>query len=140
VSFEIQGLREFLNELQKLPDEMTDEATAIVQAHAKDAQREIVNDYPEVTGTLKRSVSYDDQSRSRVSARAVVRSRAFHVWMFENGTRQRKTSRGWNRGAAKAAPVSEKAIVAAMAHRSRMIAALIALVRRAGFEVYQRND
>src|SRR5262245_31087533 len=133
-------MREFLNEMQRLPDDMTADATAIVQSHARDAQREIVTDYPEVSGNLKRNVSSDDQSRSRVSARVVLRSKAKHVWMFENGTRERKTSKGWRRGAAKAAPQAQKAIDAAVNHRSRMIAALIALVRAAGFEVTQRND
>jgi len=140
VSFEIQGMRELRAALLALPDEMTVEATAIVQHHAKEAMREIVTDYPEVSGNLKRNVSYDDQSRSNVSARAVIRSKAFHVWMYEHGTKERRTSKGWRRGAAKAARPPQQAVPAAISHRQRMVAALIALVRRAGFEVTERND
>jgi hypothetical protein len=132
---ELVGLSEFKRALHNLPQDLTDEASVIVQAQADEAQRQIRTAYPEgPTGNLRRGVQ-TERNVSKFTSRAVVRSRAKHAHIFERGTRQRRTDKGWNRGAMPAADVQEQMIPIVIRRRRVMVEALKALVRRAGFQV-----
>lgn len=132
------GLQEFKTALHQLPDELKDEGAVIVERAANDAAREIEAGYPiGPTGNLKRGVTVTrDPSQSRLGVRVTVRSRAKHAHLFERGTKGlRRTHSGANRGRMPEAAQSAKMIPKAQRVRRRMVTDLIALVRRAGFQV-----
>lgn len=152
VRLKMDGLAELRAALRALPDDLAQEAAAIVQAQAEYAQQQIVAAYPERTtnlnpgptrksrwfppGILKaRVTSTREPGAARFGARAVVRSRAPHAWLFENGTKPRQTRNGASRGRMPVAPESERMIPIAIRRRRVMVQALIDLVRRAGFNV-----
>jgi hypothetical protein len=133
---ELKGLAEFRKALQNLPEDLREEADVIVQAQADEAQRQIRAAYPEgPTGNLRRGVTKSKEERSRFTSRAIVRSRAPHSHLFERGTRNRKTGKGWNRGAMPAAAENEKMIPIVIRRRRVMVEALKDVVRKAGFQV-----
>lgn len=132
---ELQGLTELRTALRQLPAELVQEASAIVLAHAEQAQRDIRDGYPTgPTGNLKRGVTVI-RTTSRVTTAAIVRSRAPHAYIYEHGTTTRRTDRGANRGRMPEAPVERRMIPKVIRLRRRMVDQLIALVRRAGFTV-----
>lgn len=136
VQLRFDGLAELRAALRQLPEHLTGEAAQIVEAHAVKAQGDVVQGYPQgPTGNLKRRVTLGRQQTSRISVKAVVSSRAPHAWIFEKGTRQRSTTRGWNRGRMPAASDAEAMLPKVIRIRRDMIAALVAMVRRAGFTV-----
>jgi hypothetical protein len=137
----IEGLTELREALRRLPEELSTEAGAIVQAHAEDAFRQMDAKYAEHewTGNLRRGLSMTmETAYLRFGARAVVRNRAPHAYWAEHGTQMRETlgrksvKAGVSRGAM---PPLQIFIPIAMRVRRRMVAALIALVRRAGLIV-----
>ena len=132
---ELVGLTSFREALRRLPEELQQEADAVVEAHALEAARSVESGYPEgPTGNLKRGVT-TQINRSKFYAAGLVKSRAKHAWMFEHGTQRRQTSKGHNRGAMPEASESERAIPKFIRIRARMTRALIDIVRKAGFEV-----
>lgn len=132
----LEGLTELRNALRRLPTDLAEEAATIVEAHANLARTEIQAGYPTgPTGNLKRRVTVTHNAGRRVSAVAVVKSAAPHAWIFEHGTRRRVTERGRNRGRMPEATDAQQMIPKVIRIRRRMVTALIALVRRAGFEV-----
>lgn len=132
---EIRGLTEFRAALRQLPDELTDEAGAIVLAHAEEAKRRAQTAYPEgPTGNLRRGVTME-QHRSKLTSSALVRSRAKHAWLFDHGSGPRRTDRGVNRGRMPQAPEAQRFVPIAIRVRRNMVKALVGLVRRAGFQV-----
>jgi len=137
VRIEMIGLDELREQLRRLPDDLALEAGAIVLTHAEDAQRRVQAAYPTgPTGNLKRGVTAIRQNEGRFGAKALVRSRAPHAWLFENGTTRPRTTRsGANRGQMPAAPASQQAIPIFIRVRRNMVAALIQLVQRAGLTV-----
>lgn len=135
VKLQMQGLMELRQALRNLPEDLTDEASAIVQAHADDAQARIVRAYAEgPTGNLRRGVT-KDHYKSRFTTNAIVRSRAKHAWLYERGTGARRTDKGANRGRMPEAPESNKMIPIVVKKRRQMVEALKIMVRRAGFQV-----
>jgi hypothetical protein len=136
VRLQLQGMTEFRAALRQLPEDLADEAGVIVQAQAENVAGQIESGYPQgPTGNLKRGVTVASSSASRFGAGAIVRSRAPHASIFEKGTTQRRTGKGWNRGAMPQPDVSQRMIPKVIRARQRMMAALIDLVRRAGFQV-----
>jgi len=157
---EWRGLAELRQQLRELPQDLNNEAVAIVRAHAEEAARAIRAGYPEgKTGNLRRGVTVESNS-SKFGASAIVRSRAKHAHLFEKGTKDRytggpndwssrraqrfafkakhgliKPSRPAYRGAMPAAQPSEAMVPKAIRARRRMHEALLDLVRRAGFVV-----
>ncbi len=133
---ELQGLAEFRAALRALPKDLADEAGAIVLAHADDAKRQIQTAYPEgPTGNLRVGVRVDRSQSSAFAATAIVRSRARHASLFEFGTQARQTRAGKNTGAMPKAPAGQAMLPIVIRVRRRMVEQLIALVRRAGFQV-----
>lgn len=132
---EMEGLEEFRQALRQLPAELQAEATTIVRTAATNAKGQIVANYPEgPTGNLKAGVTVELNS-TKFGSSGIVRSRAKHAWIFEHGTKQRRTAKGANRGAMPKAPESEAMIPIVVRARAAMVRELIALVKRAGFEV-----
>lgn len=132
---ELKGLTEFQKALRDLPEHLREEADVIVQAQAEEAQRQVRTAYPEgPTGNLRRGVTRE-QNTSKFTSRAIVRSRAPHAHLFERGTRSRQTRKGANRGTMPEAPDNQRMIPIVIRRRKAMVAALVALVRRAGFQV-----
>jgi len=130
-----QGLDDLRDALRSLPDDLTASAGPIVLNHALEADRTIETDYPRVTGNLKAGVRLEVANANRFGVAARVRSGSPHASMFERGTKDRRTRRGWNRGSMPPAAYNEAMIPAAIRVRGRMIGALIAMVRGYGLIV-----
>lgn len=130
---EIRGLDELRQALRDLPADLTNEASVIVQAHADDAAGQIRDVYQEhrVTGHLAGGVTVD-RSHSAFTTRAIVRSKAKHAHLFEFGSQLRHHDSGKSVGAMPARPT---VIPIAQRTRRRMVAVLVNLVRKAGFQV-----
>ncbi len=136
VKIQWSGLEQFKAELRNLPEHLQDEAAKIVIAAATSAHQDVKAAYPTgPTGNLKRGVKLTIESQSKLGAKAVVRSNAFHAHLFEKGTRLRKTKAGANRGRMPEAPDSQQLIPIAIRARRRMVSALIELVQSIGLEV-----
>lgn len=133
---EITGLAEFREALRNLPQHLKAEAASIVVSAAEEAKREVQAAYPQgPTGNLKRGVSMSVDAVSGAGVAARVKSNARHVFIFEKGTRLRKTKTGANRGRMPVAPASQQAIPIFIRVRRKMTAALIAMVQKAGLVV-----
>lgn len=131
----MEGLDELREALRQLPEELAQEAGAIVMAHAEEAQRRVQQAYPQgPTGNLRRGVTTNREA-SRFGAKAIVRSRAPHAHLFEYGSRPRRTQRGANRGQMPAGSEAERMIPIIIRVRRNMVAALIHMVQKAGFTV-----
>lgn len=129
------GLQEFREAMRQLPQTLTGEAHAIVVAHAEYAAGEVQRGYPKgPTGNLRKRVTMEVNT-SRFSAGARVRSRAPHASIYENGTKVRRTDRGFNRGAMPEPPSANKMIPKVIRHRARMVRALMAMCERNGLIV-----
>ena len=134
VTLQWSGLNEFKEALRRLPEHLADEAGDIVIAAAEGAATTVQANYPSRSGNLKRGVSVSRQ-RSRASTSARVKSGAPHAVIFEKGTGIRQNRRGANRGRMPKAPDSQAMIPTVIRARARMLASLIALLEREGFQV-----
>lgn len=135
VQVQFTGLTELRMALRNLPEALKSEAGEVVIATSEQAQRDIQAAYPQgPTGNLRGGVTRET-NYSKFGASARVRSRAKHAWIFENGTQQRRTANGSNRGAMPEADRSKRMIPIVIRHRRRMVEALKEIVRRAGFQV-----
>lgn len=136
VRLQFDGMNEFREALRQLPEELTQEASVIVEAHAELARSAISVGYPlGPTGNLKNRVVTIHNAGRRFITKAIVKSQAPHASIFENGTKRRQTAKGANRGVMPRAPESQRMIPKVIRIRRRLMTQLIALVRRAGFEV-----
>lgn len=136
VTLSLVGMMELRAALRNLPETLTAEAATIVDNAANQAKAEVYGAYPTgPTGNLKRGLRVTHNAGRRFGTQAIVRSGAPHASIFEFGTQRRTTDRGANRGRMPAAPESEAMIPIAMRVRRRMVRDLVALVRRAGFQV-----
>lgn len=142
-----EGMDELRAQLHALPEDLATEAEEIVIAHAEGAKREIEAAYPiratNLHPTERRKSTWfppgnlhsrvtSVTSRSRVTTSAIVKSRAPHAFIFEKGTGNRVTNRGWNRGRMPAAPDAQRMIPKVIRWRRRMVDALKELVLRHG--------
>ena len=128
------GLDELRAALLKLPADLTQLATAIVEQAADGAADEIRAAYPEgETGNLKKGVRVrTEQGRAPYTVRKVVRSTAPHATLFETGTQTRQTKKGANRGFMPGANIFVPVVVR---RRREMDEDLIAVVEQAGIDV-----
>jgi len=148
-----EGMNEFRKALKDLPEELHSEASDIVMAHANEAAILARDAYPVRTtglnpsllrktrwfppGSLKSRVRAPRNESKVLLAKFRVRSDAPHAHLFEYGTKERRNKSGANRGAMPEAPENQAFVGYATRVRRRMVVALIALVRRAGFEVLE---
>lgn len=131
----MDGIEQLRWALRKLPQDLHEEAIVIVRAHADECARITRAAYPiGPTGNLVRGVTVEHNS-SKFFSQAIVRSRAKHSYIFENGTRERRTNNNVSRGAMPQAEESQRFIPKAIRVRQRMVRALIDMVRRYGLEV-----
>jgi hypothetical protein len=122
--------------LRALPEELTDEAGAIVEANANEAARRTEQGYPQgPSGRLRRGVKLEREHAGRFGVQMRLRSKAPHSHIFERGTQARRTANGANRGKMPAADQSQRMIPIVVRRRKVMTEALKNLVRRAGFQV-----
>lgn len=126
------GLDELRAELRKLPAELADEASGIVLQHADGAAQEIKAAYPSRTGNLRNGMAVIRSAAGRFGVGAIVRNRAPHAWIFENGTQARHASIGANRGSM---PPGHVFIPRVIKWRHRMYGALKAMLVRHGLVV-----
>jgi hypothetical protein len=88
VSVRIQwtGRDEFMAALRALPEELTGEASHIVEAAVNGAEAEIRSGYP--AGELRDGLTVT-RTEGRFSTGAILRSKAFLAWIWENGSEAR---------------------------------------------------
>jgi hypothetical protein len=127
----LDGLDELRKALRDMPDELTNDAIAIVATAAEDTASELRGVYPD--GPMADAVKVADRSH-QYQARFVVQSPTKEAGWWEYGTQNRHTQQGWNRGAEPAHKDKSLGGIAKR-HRAAMKAALIALVQSAGFMV-----
>lgn len=132
--FVFEGLDDVRTALRNLPSELTGEASHIVEGNANGAAATVKAHYARVSGTLVDGVSVETV-RGQFSTGAIVKSKAPHAWMYENGTQVRHTDKGANRGAMPPAPPGRAFIPAIIRARRRMYEQLADLVRRKGLVV-----
>lgn len=103
-----EGLAELRELLRKLPAELRGEGSAIVNAWARQAFEEIYKSYPigpgskrYAGGNLRKGLSIstgDTHSESvgkggNFGYSVLIKNRAKHAWIFENGSEARRVSR-----------------------------------------------
>lgn len=130
----LTGFTEFKAALRALPQELASEAGTIVNAAATGMVGDLQNAYPSVTGNLRRGIKVEHVSGSALGVIARVKNTARHSHLYEFGSQLRYTKSGAARGAMPE-PVHPVFIPAAVRRRKQMYDALLALVRRAGFQV-----
>jgi hypothetical protein len=126
----MEGLAELRDLLRTLPTDLATDANGIVQARGRAAYDEIEAAYPE--GGLRDGLTFSDES-AQFAARAVIRSRAPHAYLYEYGTQTiRYTHAGVSRGQM---PAAGTVVKAAIHNRAAMYDELIAMLRAHGFDV-----
>jgi hypothetical protein len=145
VQVQLIGYDEFLKYLRDLPEHLVAEATAIVTLAAQRGADDVRSNYPTGPGSrkfppgvLKSRVTVSTET-SRGGAFARVSSRAPHAWIFEHGTGNRRTDKGWPRGRMGTPSERGRPEQAMIPHviraRARMWQDLVAMVERQGFTV-----
>lgn len=125
------GLTELREALRRLPEDLTGEASHLVEASTNAAAVAIKGGYPARTGNLRDHVS-TEFSRTGLSVVGRVKSTSPHAYIFENGTQARHTAIGANRGAM---PPGHVFLPAVIRERRRMYADLTDLLERHGLLV-----
>jgi len=90
------GMDEMIKMLTDAPQDIRTKGMAIVKEETEAAAMEIALAYGQKTGRLRRSVRTEYPSTTILYGQVLVR--APHAHLYEFGTRQRRTDRGWNRG------------------------------------------
>ena len=93
------GLDQLRQELRNLPRDLTVEASHEVLGAANSAAATVKRGYPRVTGALIDGVTVEPAPRDQFSAGAVVKNRAPHAWLYDNGSATRKWASGKSTGA-----------------------------------------
>lgn len=132
-----EGLEELRAQLRALPDELTGEASNIIDATANAAAVELRTGYQRKikgrgTGNLVKGVVLSRIDRGRFTAGVIVKSTAKHASIFEFGTQTRKTDLGYDRGAM---PPGNVAIPIFERQRRGMYERLKAMLARHGLTV-----
>jgi hypothetical protein len=128
-----QGLQELKEQLRKLPKALADVAAGLMEVAVHDVVRDVSDAYHQgPTGNLKKRVR-GDVTRDQFGASALLKSAAPHVWIYERGTKKRRTANGANRGRS---PAHGKIFARVIAQRRRRLEdAYRQLLRDAGLEV-----
>lgn len=138
IKLNLEGMNALRDALRQLPEDLATEAAGIVSGYANEAQRQIASGYPQgPTGNLRRGVRVIHNAGRRVSTTSIVKSTAPHAWIFENGTANRVTNRGANRGRMPKPLDAERMLPKVIRLRARMVQELIHLVEKHGFTVTQ---
>lgn len=129
--FQWQGLHELYEGLRQLPEDLTGEASHIIEAAKNGAEAEIKAGYPSRTGDLRDHLSSTlERSGFAVIGRIVNSSKL--AWIFEHGTEARHNALGANRGTM---PAGHVFIPIVQRKRRQMYEQLKDVLRRAGLAV-----
>jgi hypothetical protein len=124
---------EFRRALQDLPQHLGDEAREIVHFAAEGVGREILEAYPQTPDNdLKQGMRVVHKDDGPLHARSIVENTSHLSNWYENGTQERHTKLGRNRGRMPPAHVFVPRIIRA---RRRMEATLVEMVIREGLIV-----
>ena len=125
------GMAQLHAALHGMPARLRDEAEPIVETAARRTYAAARSTYEAHVwkGNLLRGLRMLKTS-SATAIRWEVYNSAPHAWMVENGTVQRQTSQGWDRGIG---PPMHALIAPARRHRATMQTALADMLRREGF-------
>jgi hypothetical protein len=146
VSLRVTGLAELRTALLQLPDKIEQQANDEVKRTMNEAAAALIASYPVGTagrrykgtdvdpGGLRRGVKKRFRINRRGFATGTVRSTAQHAHLWEFGTVNRATQKGWNRGRM-ITQYNRGLVGIAQRERHEMEAALVALVRNHGFTV-----
>jgi hypothetical protein len=128
------GLVEFEQALAAIPTVVTDRSQAIVTAAADATKTETIAGYPNTTGHMRAGVHTVEDTSKDATFAIEVRSTAPEAHLWEYGTQNRHTQRGWNRGS-EPAHADRSLLAISEAHGPAMQAQLSGLVASLGFEV-----
>lgn len=133
-SVRLDGFDELVAELTKAPEHVRVNGMTIIREETEGHAQEVRNAYGQhrVTGALERGVSTEYPSTQVLVG--IVRSRAKHAHIFENGTQIRRTNSGANRGRMPK-PSPQVFVPIAIRRRERMKQRLADMLRGLGFEV-----
>ena len=130
-----EGFAEFEAELRALPTDLAAEAGEIVENAAEEAYAAIKVGYPKVTGNLADGLEVEHQTTA-FGAVSIVRNRAKHAFIYENGTQARHyfTDAGVRKDVGRMLP-GHVFVPIAIRKRREMREKLIALVQGKGLRV-----
>jgi hypothetical protein len=134
VKVTLDGFSEFYEALGAIPAGLTDASRPFVQKAADGTEAETVAGYPAGKGQMRAGVKQAEDVHEDGKFAIAVRSTAPEAHLWEYGTENRTTQKGWNRGAAPAHR-SQSLLAIAESHRQAMNVELAAMVTNAGFEV-----
>lgn len=134
---ELQGLAELRAALRNLPKVLTGEASHVVEGAANGAASTVKSNYARgKTGNLIEGVVVEHGSFGQFAAGAIVKSKAKHAWIYENGTQVRHTAKGAHRGVMPAPSPPGRAFIPVMIKaRKQMYLKLADLLKRHGLQV-----
>ncbi len=128
-----EGLDELREQLRNLPEHLALAAAPIVTEAAERARQDIETAYPERSGNLRGGLKTGSRATSgRYGAAAILRSGSKHAWLYDKGSKPRKTATGANRGSM---PASNLFVGFVVRTRHAMEHKLAAFLRDEGFEV-----
>ena len=132
--FTLPGVDMLQRQLAALPRILTEDGRRIVQNTAAAAAARITGRYQTAakTGTLARRVSVRALGAGQGKVMQDVASRAPHGWLYEHGSRLRRTKRNLPRGAMPAADVFVPTIIM---YRAVMYREIRAMLERNGLKV-----
>ena len=133
-SVRLDGVDALVAELTKAPAHIRAQGMQIIREETEGHAAEVRRQYEQhrVTGNLARGVTTEYPSTQVLIG--IVRSRAKHAHIFEQGTRQRRTNNGANRGRMPK-PDPQVFVPAAIRRRERMRHRLADMLRDMGFQV-----
>ncbi len=136
------GLKELREQLLTLPADLTGEAEGIVTGAVEGAKTEIGAIYQAHTrsGHLAAGLTLSSEPNGTYEVRQVLRSRAAHAWLFDNGSQARhyttKKGQPHNTGAMwSRTPPTHAFVGTVMRHRRLMYVRLKLLLERHGLKV-----
>jgi hypothetical protein len=129
-----QGLPQLIAELRNLPGHLGDEAADRIEDAVEHTASSLRQVYPiGDTGKLRAGIR-TQMSRSAFGASGTVVSASRHAHLWEFGTQDRETAKGWKRGKMPSEHRSGLAVIAPR-WRRRMYQELAEILRREGFVV-----
>lgn len=130
----LDGFDALVAELTKAPAEIRAQGMEIIRQETEGHAQEVRNAYGQhrVTGNLERGVNTEYPSTQVLIG--IVRSKARHASIYENGTDVRRTNNGANRGRMPK-PSPQLFVPLAIRRRERMRRRLADMLRGLGFQV-----
>ena len=125
------GFDELIEQLRRLPEHLTAEGGAIVNAASDAFMADVEAAYPKRTGNLARGLRKLNKTSGRFGVVYQVKNVAKHAWLFENGSQTRRS----RAGNPSPMPPGHIFVPAAVRHRAQMYRNLAAMLEREGLLV-----